>query len=162
MTKRKLSLAMALAVSLLAGPVLADEFSFMAGMNVQASANIGGFTADLSVRFGVPQVKVQSIIQVVEKPAEAYLILRTAELAKQPPDRVITEYKANKGKGWGVIAKNLGIKPGSAEFHALKRGEAIGGKGGRGGGAPSGGPAPSSGPPGGGPPGKGRGRGKNK
>jgi hypothetical protein len=30
---------------------------------------------------------------------------------------------ANKGKGWGVIAKNLGIKPGSAEFHALKRGD---------------------------------------
>ena len=25
-------------------------------------------------------------------------------------------------KGWGVIAKNLGIKPGSEEFHALKTG----------------------------------------
>ena len=26
------------------------------------------------------------------------------------------------GKGWGNLAKTLGIKPGSREFHALKRG----------------------------------------
>ena len=32
------------------------------------------------------------------------------------------EYRNNKGQGWGVIAKNLGIKPGSDEFHALKAG----------------------------------------
>jgi hypothetical protein len=35
---------------------------------------------------------------------------------------VVREYKAHKGQGWGVIAKNLGIKPGSKEFHALKKG----------------------------------------
>src|SRR5262249_4823005 len=27
------------------------------------------------------------------------------------------------GKGWGVTAKELGIKPASSEFHALKKGE---------------------------------------
>ena len=35
-------------------------------------------------------------------------------------DEVLGEYKENNGKGWGVIAKNLGIKPGSREFHELK------------------------------------------
>ena len=35
-------------------------------------------------------------------------------------DEVLREYKENYGKGWGVIAKNLGIKPGSREFHELK------------------------------------------
>ncbi|HEX9934232.1 MAG TPA: hypothetical protein VGB38_03460, partial [bacterium] len=39
----------------------------------------------------------------------------------QPAERVMDEYKSGKGKGWGVIAKSLGIKPGSDEFHALKR-----------------------------------------
>jgi hypothetical protein len=34
---------------------------------------------------------------------------------------VLREYKSSKGKGWGVIAKSLGIKPGSKEFHELKR-----------------------------------------
>ena len=32
-------------------------------------------------------------------------------------------YGAKKGQGWGAIAKDLGIKPGSAEFHALKNGD---------------------------------------
>ena len=36
-------------------------------------------------------------------------------------DIVLKEYKANKGRGWGVIAKKLGIKPGSKEFHELKK-----------------------------------------
>ncbi len=31
------------------------------------------------------------------------------------------EYKPNKGEGRGVIAKNLGIKPESKEFHKLKK-----------------------------------------
>ena len=29
-------------------------------------------------------------------------------------------YEQDRGQGWGVIAKRMGIKPGSAEFHALK------------------------------------------
>ena len=39
-----------------------------------------------------------------------------------PPEHVVDQYRKNKGQGWGVIAKSLGIKPGSAEFHALKEG----------------------------------------
>jgi hypothetical protein len=38
-------------------------------------------------------------------------------------DRIMHEYRAKKGQGWGVIAKDLGIKPGSAQFHALKNGD---------------------------------------
>jgi hypothetical protein len=34
----------------------------------------------------------------------------------------VPTYQASKGKGWGVIAKELGIKPGSPAFHALKEG----------------------------------------
>jgi hypothetical protein len=33
---------------------------------------------------------------------------------------VLEIYERDHGQGWGVIAKRLGIKPGSAEFHALK------------------------------------------
>ena len=31
-------------------------------------------------------------------------------------------YERDHGQGWGVIAQRLGIKPGSAAFHALKGG----------------------------------------
>jgi hypothetical protein len=37
-------------------------------------------------------------------------------------ERVIEKYESGKGKGWGALAKSLGIRPGSKEFHALKQG----------------------------------------
>ena len=58
----------------------------------------------------------------------------SAQVASRPVEVVTKEYQAHKGLGWGVIAKNLGIKPGSKEFQALKKGHldednASGGKG---------------------------------
>jgi len=31
-------------------------------------------------------------------------------------------WQQNHGQGWGVVAQRMGIKPGSAEFHQLKKG----------------------------------------
>jgi hypothetical protein len=45
-----------------------------------------------------------------------------AQLCGSAIDFVIKQYRSDKGKGWGALAKSLGIKPGSAEFHALKNG----------------------------------------
>jgi hypothetical protein len=39
------------------------------------------------------------------------------------PRAVAEIFNHNRQKGWGAMAKELGIKPGSAEFHALKRGD---------------------------------------
>jgi len=38
---------------------------------------------------------------------------------------VVKEYDVNKDKGWGVMAKNLGIKPGSDAFHSLKKDSSV-------------------------------------
>jgi hypothetical protein len=46
-------------------------------------------------------------------------------MSAKPTDYVITQYKSGKGKGWGALAHSLGIKPGSKEFHELKRGNDI-------------------------------------
>ena len=35
---------------------------------------------------------------------------------------VVQRYERNPGIGWGNLAKQMGIKPGSREFHALKNG----------------------------------------
>jgi hypothetical protein len=42
------------------------------------------------------------------------------KLTRKPIAEVIRVYKVSKTKGWGVMAKELGIKPGSKEFHAMK------------------------------------------
>ena len=58
-------------------------------------------------------------------PADVYMTVGIAKITNKSIDEVVGEYKANKGKGWGVIAKRLGIKPGSKEFHALKEGGSV-------------------------------------
>jgi len=58
----------------------------------------------------------------VKTPGDAYMCFRVGQVASKPVEVVTNEYQTNKGKGWGVIAKNLGIKPGSKEFHELKKG----------------------------------------
>ena len=90
-------------------------------INLQAKADIGNFSAQLSVDFGVEQAQLQSWISVERlEPAEVYLVLELGRIAGKPPVYVIEAYKKNKGKGWGAVARSLGIKPGSPEFKALK------------------------------------------
>jgi hypothetical protein len=59
------------------------------------------------------------------------MMLRLSEMSGKPVRTVEERYRAGKGKGWGALAKSLGIKPGSKEFHALKRGHDLPGYGGR-------------------------------
>jgi hypothetical protein len=51
------------------------------------------------------------------------MVFQLGKMARQPTDRVLQVYQSGKGKGWGAMAKDLGIQPGSREFHALKRGD---------------------------------------
>jgi len=108
---------------LLASPATAlDLDSFRSEINVTAHADIGGFRADLSATFGLSSGEIDGLLEICDSPGDVYIALRVGEVAHVHVDRVVTEYQAHKGQGWGVIAKNLGIKPGSAEFHALKDG----------------------------------------
>ena len=118
--------------------------SFLNDLNVQARADMNGFSAKVSAQFGVPLARVHAVINMVDTPADAFMCFQLGEISGKPYDTVTQVYRTKKGKGWGVIAKSLGIKPGSPEFHALKRGDFV-----------------LSGEPGEGT-GKGRGKGKGK
>ena len=112
-----------------AGFCAGDLDSFVGSLNVQARADLPGFKAQLSAQFGVPVAHVDTVFAAVQTPADAYMVMKVGQVAKQPQEVVLREYQANKGKGWGVIAKNLGLKPGSPEFHELKKGVDGGGPG---------------------------------
>ena len=103
-------------------PVLASSEldSFIKSLNVEAQADLGAFKIRVSTQFGVPVPKVEAVIASVGTPGDAYMCFRVGQVASRPVEVVTKEYQAHKGQGWGVIAKNLGIKPGSKEFHALK------------------------------------------
>ena len=117
---------------------------FLSNVNVQARADLPGFSATVSAQFGVPVPQVQAILTRVDAPADAFMVFQLGQMAHKQPEVVLKTYRIHKGKGWGVIAKQLGIKPGSKEFHALKNGDLVYG------------PAPADGPS------KGKGKGKGK
>jgi len=104
----------------------------MPNFNVQAQADPSGFHARLATRFHIGDAQVNAVLSNFPKPADAYVALRLGEMSGKPIDDVTVQYKANKGKGWGALAKSLGIKPGSKEFHALKRGDDLYGPQGKG------------------------------
>ena len=105
-------------------PALAGGLEdFLSRVNVQARVDLPGFSAKISNQFGVPQVQVQAVLQTVREPADAFMVFQLGQMTGRAPERVMEVYGPNKGKGWGAIAKELGIKPGSAEFHALKNGD---------------------------------------
>ncbi len=90
-------------------------------INIKAKADLTLFKKDLSVEFNIGEPKIDKlIIDMKMSPADAYMTLQIAEMTKKEPDVVATSYTTNKDKGWGVIAKEMGIKPGSPEFHELK------------------------------------------
>ncbi len=97
--------------------------TFLSNVNIQARGNIDGFAIKLSAQFGVSENQVKIVLGKVSQPADAFMIFQLGQMTRQPVDSVLRSYHSNKGRGWGALAKDLGIKPGSAEFHALKRGE---------------------------------------
>lgn len=96
---------------------------FLHDLNVQAHADPEGFAATLSSQFRVSGTEVRVVLGAAHHPADAFMILQLGQMSHQPTDAVMRVYQRDSGKGWGVMAKELGIEPGSAEFHALKRGD---------------------------------------
>lgn len=124
--KKKLlmvSVMLLLVSSAVAVGVAAEDFAWTKDFNIKAEADPSGFRASLATRFKIGDAEIRLVLSNVEKPADAYILLRLGEMSAKPMDYVIKKYKSNKGKGWGVLARSLGIKPGSKEFHALKRGD---------------------------------------
>jgi hypothetical protein len=105
-----------------AAVVAAGDFDWTKDFNIRAEADPSGFKARLAARFNIGDTQINAVLSNVERPADAYMVLRLGEMSAKPTDYVIEKYKSGKGKGWGALAQSLGIKPGSKEFHALKRG----------------------------------------
>lgn len=123
-----LSLLVMLAFVLSATVAAAGDFDWTKDLNIRAEADRNGFKAQLSTRFKIGNAEAKVVLGNVGSPADAYMVLRLGEMSGKPLDYLLEQYRAQKGKGWGVLAKNLGIKPGSPEFKALKAGHDLNGK----------------------------------
>jgi len=90
-------------------------------LNINAQADIEVFKKDLSVGFNVAEGKLTNLmVSYGMQPADLYMACEVSQQTGKTIEQVAECYKTNQGKGWGVIAKQMGIKPGSPAFHALK------------------------------------------
>ncbi len=119
----KMLFLVSMSILLVSSTAVAGDFDWIRDFNITAEADTSGFRARLATRFKIGDTEIGIVLNNVEEPADAYVILRLGEMSNQPTEYVIEKYKSGKGKGWGALAKSLGIKPGSREFHALKRGQ---------------------------------------
>lgn len=92
---------------------------YLNDVNAYAKANYDFFRKDLSLKFGISTRDVDRYVYKENvRPADLYYACAVSSITGRKVGDVIILYKDKKG--WGAVAKELGIKPGSKEFHRLK------------------------------------------
>jgi len=90
-------------------------------IDANAQLDFGAFKVDISGSYDITEKKLDYLsVEIGMSAGDIYMSVELAKTTEKSIDEVVTVYTTNKNKGWGVIAKELDIKPGSPEFHALK------------------------------------------
>jgi hypothetical protein len=121
MTFRRLIVALLLAV-LTAGLAHAATDDYVNDINIFASKKFGDFKAELSAHYGISGSRFDLMLQKLDSPGDLAVAAWLSAKSYRSIDDVTKQYRIHKGKGWGVIARGLGIKPGSPAFKQLKAG----------------------------------------
>lgn len=125
-----------LALGLAAGSAHAQDFSlgwnprsgdvwmdvWLGDMNRYGSRYRDPFIDEMVRYHGAPRDLVDDLLRRRWAPGDIYFACALAKLVGRPCRYVADIWERDHGQGWGAVAKRLGIKPGSAEFHRLKRG----------------------------------------
>lgn len=118
---RKLLIALIFTL-LTAGLAQASVDVYISDLNIYASKEFGKFKAELSANFGISGSRFDLMLKKVDSPGDLAVALWLGNKSLQSIDDVVKQYRIHRGKGWGVVAKGLGIKPGSPLFQDLKKG----------------------------------------
>jgi hypothetical protein len=90
-------------------------------INAEAKASPSDFWSAVSKLHGVPEPDLQAASQSSGLgAADIYMASAISHITQRPFATVVEVCSQNREKGWGAIAKEMGIKPGSPEFHRLK------------------------------------------
>lgn len=92
-------------------------------MNRYGSRYRDPFVDEMVRYYGAPRDLVTNLL--VDRrwaPGDVYLACSLASIIGRPCRYVVDIWERDHGQGWGNVAQGLGIKPGSAEFHRLKKG----------------------------------------
>jgi hypothetical protein len=95
---------------------------WLGDMNRYGSRYRDPFVDELVRYHAAPRDLVVDLLARRWAPGDIYFACALARLAGRPCRYVVELWERDHAKGWGAMAKRLGIKPGSPQFHQLKRG----------------------------------------
>lgn len=137
MTRKSNVFLLAIALLLGTGVALAQTFTFgwnprsgdtwvdmrLADINQYGQRYPGPFVDEITRYYGAPRALVSELLTDRHwAPGDIYFACALAQVAGQPCRVVVDAWERDHAQGWGAIAKRMGIKPGSEQFHRLKRG----------------------------------------
>lgn len=92
----------------------------LSDINEQAKADMKAFKTELSAQFNKSIEELDRLFDLRMDPAEVYLALEIMQITSAPMGEMIDVYENDHHKGWEFMALEMGIKPDSVEFQALK------------------------------------------
>jgi len=94
---------------------------YLRNLSVAASVDFGSFRTRISTLYNLSSGRMERLYaEVGRSPADLFMLLEVSRLTRRTPEQMFPIYWRYQRQGWGVIARQAGIKPGSAAFHALK------------------------------------------
>lgn len=137
MTHKIKAIALAIALAAAAGGTQAQDFVFgwnprtgdmwidqrLGDINDYGYRYRDPFIDEMVVHYGAPRVLVRELL--IDRrwaPGDVYYACSIAHTLGIPCRNVVEVWDRDHGQGWGAVAKRMGIKPGSAQFHRLKKG----------------------------------------
>jgi hypothetical protein len=97
--------------------------TWLADMNRYGTRYRDPFIDEMVRYHGAPRdLVIELLVNQRWAPGDIYYACIIAQVIGRPCRYVADYWQQNHGQGWGVVARQLGIKPGSAEFHRLKNG----------------------------------------
>lgn len=134
---KPLLFALATAVAGITAPAVAQDYSiswnprsgdvwvdsYLGDVNRYGSRYQDPFVNEMVRYYGAPRDLVVELLGTRRwAPGDVYYACAIAQILGRPCRYVADYWGQHHGKGWGAVAQELGIKPGSAEFHRLKKG----------------------------------------
>lgn len=96
-----------------------DMDKHLAEIDKYGKSDFEAFKKDMSMKFGASTKDVHKYrYEYKMNPGDIYHGYTIATATGKSPEYVMNQYREQKS--WGKVAQNMGIKPGSNEFHRMK------------------------------------------
>jgi len=90
-------------------------------LDLDASISFGAFRTNISKRYHISESNIQYLtVEMGMTAGDIYLTMEMVKITQKSLNDVLKAYQDQRRNGWGSIALQLGVQPGSDKFSVLK------------------------------------------